>query len=401
MRFNILWLILACTTLMSSKPICALEQKINVEERIRIAKIANTSLSEMPVDLIFMRFRTRFDYKLSFSENLVFGLRITNEARKYFKPENKEYPAGNEILIENLYMDLKKNGWSLSIGKKTYMLNRGFLIMEGSPLDGSRTCNIDGIWISKERNCPMNPEQKAHPTLMFLWAPKEDIPKPFNYKDSPTPLVESDQWAVGFTCGCSSTNMLFLYREAQPVNGDGLSSLYTFDVTSNNKFSNWETYSEAAIQFGKSHNQNHLAYALWLSGKLPNFILSPELGFVSLSGDSDVNDDKWNGWDPLFARWPMFSEYYIYPLAAEEGVAFWTDMTGPYLKLTLGSKPVSLLLNSYYWLERGANLQAQLKWEFTKYISGHLLADYFIPGTYYSDKVEDGYMLRSEFLFKY
>ncbi len=37
-----------------------------------------------------------------------------------------------------------------------------------------------------------------------------------------------------------------------------------------------------------------------------------------MSGDDPSTDDN-EGWDPLFSRWPKWSELYIYSLATEGG----------------------------------------------------------------------------------
>jgi hypothetical protein len=48
------------------------------------------------------------------------------------------------------------------------------------------------------------------------------------------------------------------------------------------------------------------------------------LGYIGLSGD-DPRTRKLEGWDPLFSRWPRWSELYIYSQVPERGVAYATN----------------------------------------------------------------------------
>jgi len=55
-------------------------------------------------------------------------------------------------------------------------------------------------------------------------------------------------------------------------------------------------------------------------------------GTYYLSGD-DPDSDDWEGWEPLFGRWPKWSESYIYTLINENGVAYWSNMLSLYAKV--------------------------------------------------------------------
>ena len=119
------------------------------------------------------------------------------------------------------------------------------------------------------------------------------------------------------------------------------------------------------------------------------------------SGD-DPDTAQLEQWDPLWARWPMWSEYYIYTYAAETRIAEVTNLhrinvgweAKPMKQMTL-SADYHLLLAYDNPLEgrsgfgggdiRGHLFTGVLKYQFNRYMAGHLWAEYFIPGNYYEE----------------
>ena len=51
-----------------------------------------------------------------------------------------------------------------------------------------------------------------------------------------------------------------------------------------------------------------------------------QAGYVGLSGSDPSKPDVIGNWDPLFARWPKWSELYVYSQIPENGIAYWTNM---------------------------------------------------------------------------
>jgi hypothetical protein len=50
---------------------------------------------------------------------------------------------------------------------------------------------------------------------------------------------------------------------------------------------------------------------------------------------------------------------------------------------------------------RGQLIVAKLLYDFSKRISGHLWAEYFIPGSYYASGADNSVFLRWELMFKF
>jgi len=63
------------------------------------------------------------------------------------------------------------------------------------------------------------------------------------------------------------------------------------------------------------------------------------LGSIRLGGD-DPETENWEGWDPLFSRWPKWSFSYLYTLIQEHDgrVAYWSNFASLYAALTFNIK---------------------------------------------------------------
>ena len=127
-------------------------------------------------------------------------------------------------------------------------------------------------------------------------------------------------------------------------------------------------------------------------------------GVYILSGD-DPNTKKDEGWNPLWSRFPQYSELYVYAYDAD-GAARWSNLIMPNagVKCTWGDKLTTKAYISYLWAmedngpgegrDRGV-----LGGVFAEYVVGkgmltakdklavHVLCDMLEPGDYY--KVDD------------
>jgi hypothetical protein len=142
-------------------------------------------------------------------------------------------------------------------------------------------------------------------------------------------------------------------------------------------------------------------------------------GFALLSGDDPSTLDKNEGWNPLFSRYPKWSELYVYSMAAETAgrPAYATNTLNPYVKFdrTLHKK-VSFqgVLYHYRALQarkfrdgstsgktRGSEVQALFQFTFNKYVTGHFLFDRFFSGDFYQAPRANGSFIRGELMIRY
>jgi len=173
--------------------------------------------------------------------------------------------------------------------------------------------------------------------------------------------------------------------------------------------------------------QAHLKYSL----PLEQTPLALSVGGIYLTGD-DFYTDRHEGWNPLYSRWPKWSELYIYTLTRDPGglVAYWQNLASPWLGLDFTPAKCCTLEGRLYmmwapeaavWNDCGPTCTAvtvkaeafdyrgtlstlKLKWRVNKYLDGHLLWEMFAPGVYY-DAMDMGgdtaHFLRWEIIFNY
>lgn len=124
------------------------------------------------------------------------------------------------------------------------------------------------------------------------------------------------------------------------------------------------------------------------------------LGWVGLSGDDPSTPAK-EGWDPLFSRWPKWSELYVYSQVPEAGVATWSNLR--MWEATMQAKPHAKvgLRASLFWMRacqpvtgrgpifasglgRGRLAEFRADITLSEQWQGHVLYERLDPGTLYS-----------------
>jgi hypothetical protein len=144
------------------------------------------------------------------------------------------------------------------------------------------------------------------------------------------------------------------------------------------------------------------------------------VGYEYLSGD-DPGTARNEAFDPLWGRWPQWSELYgPYTYGMETRTGETTNLS----RLNLGwaakvhpTTEVSVDYHALYADEnskcgsagfscadkfRGHLLAAWARAKFNKHVAGHLMAEYFWPGDYYvAPKGDNAYFLRAELFLTY
>ena len=131
-----------------------------------------------------------------------------------------------------------------------------------------------------------------------------------------------------------------------------------------------------------------------------------------MSGDDPSTPGTNENWDPLFARWPKWSELYIYSQFRETGVAYWTNIGMWQAEAVyVPWKPLSLR-GTYYHMNsfhpfpgnpaifsngttRGDQYQARADLVVNKNWRGHVLYERMAPGSYYTGHAP-GFFFRME-----
>lgn len=398
----------------------------------------------------FFRFRTNLWGDLKLNENLSARVMLTNEFRPYTIVRESQQDRDwtfDEIIFDNLFLKYTTGGenpLTVIFGRQNLIYGEGFILLEGGPWDGSRSIYHDALKISvKQNNTTIDVLGISNPRYDYR------LPKVAFFEDDKAylglPKIHGDQMMND-----GLEEALGVYVTHKPATGPSLEGYYffktehpdyvlpTFGQLSSAQLSKlalhtiggrlvypfssvFNVTTEWAYQTGARAELNQSSYGGYLN---LNYTALPEmkgvgtLGINVLSGDDPETRDI-EGWNPLFSRWPKWSELYIYSHTAEniEGarqVAYWTNTIAPNLKFVFNPIP---MLNVTAWVHhlrafhsnthlgdgtvRGNELQLWLRLKLTNELSGHMLYDYFIPGDFYPDNADNAQFLRFELMYTF
>ncbi|MCM8818154.1 MAG: alginate export family protein [Candidatus Omnitrophica bacterium] len=336
--------------------------------------------------------------------------------------------SDDEFIFENLYFEFKKlfnSNWDLKIGRQDLLMQygEGFIIMEGTPGDGSRTFYFNALKATYHFN------EKNLIDLIFLYDPVEDFMPIIN--DVHKKLVNSEEKGVILYGKLNPSQKIslepyyiYIDRDAYTIGtittpALGLNTIGTRAVY---KFDPWKLRGELAYQWGNYANGNDkqgFGGYLFLTRtfKEVKFMPSIDIGFAYLSGDNPDTTTKDEGWDPLYGKWPWISELLLYYYFYDGEIAKFTNynLWRTSLNLLL-TKDTSLSLSYNYFranqpnptfglgttsLTRGHIPTLILRHKFTPNISSHFWFEYFVPGEYYPATHENSFFFRWELAFKF
>lgn len=300
----------------------------------------------------YFRIRPRVWGQITAPEIFSIRARLAQEFRHYEEPRNHSLDYPDEWVVDNLYLDangLFDGAVDLRIGRQDLMYGNGRVILEGTPKDGSRTIYIDavkmtlktlvpdttidllGIYTEPENELAINRENRD---LTGQTAAYDDITESGggiylkNKSIAKMPFEayylfkqESD-WESG-----PATNR---------VHHDTL-NLHTVGVRLMPKFTDAiDGNLEAAYQSGEQGDADvngAMIDAFVRARIMPAWEPTAKLGWYYLSGDDPSTTDI-EGWNPLWARWPQYSELYIYAWDAD-GAARWSNVSMPYAEISV------------------------------------------------------------------
>ncbi|EFK97865.1 conserved hypothetical protein, secreted [sediment metagenome] len=376
--------------------------------------------------------------ELDFAEEAVLNLKLTDEFKAYTylmststpnSDKNKNFNI-DEMVVDNLYLDIK--GFmdlplNFRLGRQDFLNTHGegFLIMDGTPLDGSRTFYFNAAkatWTVNETNSL---------DAIYLYQPKTDDLLPIiNGHNRNTPLATSDeQGYVVYLRNADIENLNFepYYIFKQEDSGGARLQANSSQINTFGAFAKYKFPEEAitlrgqlAGQFGEygSADREALGGYIFIDKSFEEEKMSPmiSLGYAYLSGDDESTDER-EAWDPLFSRYPWMSEILASTYAAESGAGYWTNLQ--IIKALVSAKPLDktkLILTYNYLLaneevtgtyyadgnERGHLYTFKTEYTITKDINTSFLAEYFVPGDFYKESSQDeALFLRTELNIKF
>lgn len=407
--------------------------EVGAEERVRSEAQNNSFDFNGNADdhRLWYRFRTRAWGKATIGTRGEVSVGLNNESREIVHPDTPF--KWDEVIFESLYVDWKLDpAVSARVGRQNLMRGEGFVLFDGTPGDGSRTAYFNAADVTFGW-------KKSKVELIGISDPKQDEYLPV-INDRDKYLVEWDEQAVG---------LYYTGRDLPRTAIDGYvfwkSEKDDFRAVTNAQFQGdrqlgiiggrvvqqlpegFSVTAEAAGEFGQEKPKPGFAggdkdIAAWggyayakktfPSSWKPSF----QVGWIGMSGD-DPKTARNEAWDPLFSRWPKWSELYIYTQASEKGVAYWTNLSMWQAEVLASPTKYLSLRGTYYYMgafepfagnpkvygkgtKRGDMVQARADVTFSTALKGHVLYEYLKPGDFYAGR-DSAYFLRFELIYSF
>ncbi|MBF0522269.1 MAG: alginate export family protein [Candidatus Omnitrophica bacterium] len=382
----------------------------------------------------YFRTRYRFSGDLQFSDSVDIYTRLTDEFKDYTYYPNSQKGLKfdiNETVIDNLYLGVKNFAGlpvNMRFGRQDLLgqYTDGFLIADGTPLDGSRTMYFNAAQLS------FHPNETNIVDFVYINDPKDDSFLPIiNRMDGNQALNQTDEigylldWKNSFWKN-SSFETYYIYK-TEDDDGGKLAQAQNSNIHTLGVFNRYEFDKSLALRtqfayqtgsYGDYERQGWGGYVF--ADKTFDMQFSPKLcaGVILLSGD-DPNTNTNEGWDPLFSRYPWMSELYNQSYNNETGTAYWTNLRMYRTQLQLALTKKAKLTAMYNYLQAMDNPPAsatiafgsgknrghlpglRLDYAFNKNVSAYVMGEYLIPGNYYDKASDPSLFTRVELLFKF
>ncbi|HUO77896.1 MAG TPA: alginate export family protein, partial [Thermodesulfovibrionales bacterium] len=348
-------LLLAASIMCASSVYAEVKFDYGADFRLRqeiwddVVTLDTLALTSSGADRNFLRLRTRLWGKADFSNDFGAYARLTNEMKWYglgpydsfkYNPDNDKFDP-DEIIIDNLYFDAKNlfGAVDLRIGRQDFIgtYGEGFLLMDGTPQDGSRTFYFNAA------KANVKVSQNFNFDVTYITDPKTDIYLPsihpsvtgfpgnaYQFVNNKKVLPASNEQAALFYGRGKIDNLTvepyYIYKTEKGLAAGGIDptrlNLHTFGARALYSIDKWNMGGEFAYQFGEYDDNLDRTGAggyVFVGRKYDAVMWKPEfeLRYVYLSGDKAGTKDKVETWDPLFSRNPYWNELIIYTLIPE------------------------------------------------------------------------------------
>lgn len=439
----------------------ALEQKIGADLRFRyenwdnLITLGTNSTSNSFKDRSFFRLRVMLWDEIKFSNNTSLKIRLNTEPKYQMGPYYHMLKDGkdrrkfdqDEVVIDNLYLDIKKPAGlplNLRIGRQDFLgpdtYGEGFLIMDGTPADGSRTFYFNAL----KAQLLLHPKHTLD--IVVVKQKERDVFLPSihpSYDDNGVLYINhkkrlsaSNEFAFWLYGRCKINPQLtlepyYIYKKEEDskfvpalyLHNIGLRGVYTFK-------NNIRLRAELVHQFGEySNNTDRRGWGGYAFLEIPftNCPTKPtlELGYVYLSGD-DPDSKKDEAFNPLFTRNPKWNELIIYTYLLETAKwggpipGYWTNLKMPLVQVKFTPLKNLNVLMSYQKLyadektkalpgfmfsnkgkDRGDLYVGIINYGFTKRLSGMLQYEIFDPDDFYSKEAKTAHFFRAQLQYRY
>jgi hypothetical protein len=374
-------------------------------------------------DRNFFRFKTSAWGQMDYEQFLSVYAKLTNEIKSYnllgvaggtmgrktYYNDHRHWDP-DEAIFDNLYVDIKKPGdlpINFRIGRQDLIGQYGenFLVCDGTPGDGSRTFYFNALkssWAIDSKNTF---------DFVYLNDPRDEIFLPvFNEDKNPVNLnVTAEEGYIFYLKNKSIKDLAlepyYIFKREDHDYGSGYQAqkgrINTLGIFSKYSMAPLTFHVQVADQFGKYGLEDRQAQGgyMFADFDMKDIVMKPQLnaGYVYLSGNKR-GTAKNEAWDPLWCRFPIYSELYAQEFQYESGNSYWTNLSMYRIGLTFVPTKESKFNLNYSFLRsnelvaanatgsiagtgknRGHLVIAKIDYTFNKNIASYLLGEYFIP----------------------
>jgi len=383
----------------------------------------------------FQRYRFRLWANVKPMKDVEVNTRLVFEPRHYCNPPDKPDWRYEEAIFDHLNVKLKNLlglPLTVTLGRQDIIFGNGFLVLDGTPWDGSRTIFFDAVRMTYNLE-----DWKSVVDLIYVDQKSQADRHIEPFGDKEEPLVEQDErgvilYVTNKSLPKTQVDGYVIWKHDRAVCGGGGkfppswgndADIITFgarvagDITDR-----WKYRAEFAKQLG--HKNGHDVCALGANSRLAYFLKDKlnnnfRVDYQYCSGDRPGTDTD-EQFDRVWARWPEFSELIVYPYAREHRIAEVTNLHRVAAGWSCNPCPKTELCADYHLLFTDQNTfrdrpgfsqsgcfrghlgSLLLKYKFNPHVSGHLLGELFCPGDYYDDSSNDmAAFLRYEIVFSW
>lgn len=253
------------------------------------------------------RLRTRLYTRATLTDNVAGYVRISNQT--YGEGVGVGQNTDENVFVDSAYIDMNNffgMPLDLRVGRQDMMYGTGFVLFDGESDVASTAIYFDGIKLTwritdtaKLDTFYMKDEENNRADING----DDDINLMGGYFTGHCPVIGGQQ------------EVYLLNRTDEGNDKD----IWMGGFRLSNKMECGLNYSaEAAYQWGDAYrnaagnilDQDALGYKLEVGYALDmdGVKLRPFIGYASMSGDEDADDDDFEGWDVFYGGWPQFGD---------------------------------------------------------------------------------------------
>ena len=375
------------------------------------------------------KYRPRWWATVTPIKDIDLNVRIMWEGRHYSAPDGMPDFDHSSVLLDTLNLKLTRiagSPLSMTIGRQDIILGDGWLVIDGTAIDGSRTTFFDAVRMSLDIEQAQTLVEVIYVDNHYdsdrWWAPPL-------HADHQALMEQNERGLVLYLTNRSVKNTeingYYMYKEsAFVVRGGDDGHIHTFGGRVAGDLSDrWKYRAEGAHQFGLRNDRYLRAFGFnsQLAYRVKDKWNHEVRGQYEFRSGDDPDTRTNEAFAPLWNRWDSWSQVLASAFALETRKYEFTNLhrIGP----GVTCKPTEKLelVGDYYLLFadensmtgarnrrsfsaggafRGQMIQTQVRYQFTKHLKGRILTEFFFPGNYYTDARNDAAtFLRGELYF--